>query len=207
MKIPIILTAVLCMACAANAAVDGFAKTLANVSGASSYTVPAGKVLILQQVSLPQGGAVSATITINASPGGTATISLPGANTNGIYRFTTPLFLPAGTVVGAAAIGSGSVVGLFGLLVDLADMPLFAGAGSSLQNVSVSTNTLIGEMRLPSTAPVVVRFQSSTNLVDWAFDSSVTVLPGNDKTRLRFSVARNGADRYYRALVHRTNNG
>jgi hypothetical protein len=54
-------------------------------------------------------------------------------------------------------------------------MPLFAGLGSSLGNVTIAANTMTGIIRLPTSDPVVVRFQSSTDLVHWQYDSSVLV--------------------------------
>jgi hypothetical protein len=190
-----------CLVTSVSATVDGFTKVLSAAGAGSGYTVPAGKVLILQQVSLPQGSGVAATVLV-LTGGSSATVTMPGANTNGIYRFQTPLYLPEGTV----AYASTANTCLFGLLVDVSDMPLFAGLGSSLGNVTIAANTMTGIIHLPTSDPVVVRFQSSTDLVNWQYDSSVVVQPGPNKMELQFTVPVSGADRFYRALVHRRYN-
>jgi hypothetical protein len=191
----------ICLATSVSATVDGFTKVLSATGAGGGYTVPAGKVLILQQVSLPQGSGVVATILV-LTGGSSATVAMPGANTNGIYRFQTPLYLPEGTVAYASAANTC----LFGLLVDVSDMPLFAGLGSSLGNVTIAANTMTGIIRLPTSDPVVVRFQSSTDLVNWQYDSSVVVQRGPNKMELQFTMPVSGADRFYRALVHRRYN-
>jgi hypothetical protein len=186
----------LCLVHPAKAVINGFALELYNTGSTATYTVPAGKVLILQQVSLPQGAANPSKIVV-----GGADVTIPGANTNGIYRFQTPIYVPAGSAVSEPYVTTGT--GIYGLLVDATDMPLFAGAGASLGSVTIAANTMTGVIQLPTSDPVVVRFQSSTDLVNWAYDSSVLVQPGPDKTKLQFTVPVSGAGRFYRALVHR----
>jgi len=184
----------ICLGTRAAATINGFALDLYGSGPAAAYTVPTNKVLILQQVALPQGAASANSIIVAG-----ATVSLLGANTNGIYRFQTPLYLPAGTTISTSASGTG----IFGLLVDVTDMPLFAGVGSSIGNVAIAANTLSGVIQLPTSEPVVVRFQSSPDLVNWQYDASVVMQPGPDKTKLLFSVPATGADLFYRASVHR----
>jgi hypothetical protein len=197
-----ITVGLICLASSVSAAVDGFAKVLSATGAGNGYTVPTGKVLILQQVSLPQGSGVAATVFVLTPGSSSATVTMPGANTNGIYRFQTPLYLPEGTIAYASAANTC----LFGLLVDVSDMPLFAGLGSSLGNVTLVANTMTGIIRLPTSDPVVVRFQSSTDLVNWQYDSSVLVQRGPDKMKLQFTVPVSGTGRFYRALVHRRYN-
>jgi len=192
----------LCLATSASATVDGFARNLAATGSGNGYTVPTGKVLILQQVCLPQGSAVAATVLVLTASGSAAAVTMPGANTNGIYRFQTPLYLPAGSVIYASTANTG----VFGLLVDVSDMPLFAGLGSSLGNVTIAANTMTGILQLPTSEPVVVRFQSSTDLINWEYDSAVLVQRGPDKMKLQFTVPVSGAGRFYRASVHRRYN-
>lgn len=186
----------------AHAVVDGFAKTLG--SGFPTYTVPSGKVVILQQVQLPSSATgTSASIIIqDAANGQNTAVFTPGANTN-IYRFATPLHLPAGTVI-SGPTGNGNV-GLYGLLVDVADMYLFVGVSSSFNHVQVANHMLSGELRVSTTEPVKIRFQSSTNLIDWNYDVAVSLRPGADKSRYRFAAATTAKGRFYRAIVRRVN--
>ena len=188
------------LATSSHAVVDGFAKTL--TSGSASYTVPAGKVVILQQVQLPSSASGSSSlITIqDASNGQSTAVFVPGANTN-IYRFATPLHLPAGTVIGGPT-GSGNG-GLYGLLVDVADMYLFVSVSSTITNVQFANNMLTGELRVASTVPVTIRFQSSTDLVNWNYDVAVALRPGTDRTRFAFAAAVQDKGRFYRAIVRR----
>jgi hypothetical protein len=190
----IIALGIFCLANRATATINGFAVNLYGSGPAAAYTVPTNKVLIIQQVALPQGASSANSIIVAG-----ATVSLLGANTNGLYRFQTPLYLPAGTTISSSASGTG----IFGLLVDVTDMPLFAGVGSSVGNITIAANTLSGVIQLPTSDPVVVRFQSSPDLVNWQYDASVVVQPGPDKTKLMFSVPTTGAGLFYRASVHR----
>ena len=185
----------------ARAVVDGFAVVLN--SSSATYTVPSGKVLILQQVAMPQGAGISPVLTIVGTTGPGGQVTLVGANTNGIYKFATPLHLPA-TVQISGPTSSGTV-GLFGLLVDVSDMYLFTSVSSAFTNVNLAGNMLTGELRVATTQPVNIRFQSSTNLVDWNYDVAVSLHPGTDKTRYKFAAAIENKGRYYRAIVRRAN--
>ncbi len=183
------------------AAIDGFAMP---ITASLSYTVPAGKVLILQQVSsgsIGQGpwsfgiGATNSTGVFLLS-----TVYIPSAITNGIYKFPSALKLPSGTTVSMTT--SSSIV-LYGLIVDVADMSLFTAGISTFSPVSIAQNTLSGELQLPTSDPALIRIQSSTNMVDWVYDSTVRVQAGSSKDKVSFSVPVAGPGHYYRALVVR----
>jgi hypothetical protein len=162
-----------------------------------TYTVPNNKVLVLQQVQLPQGSNNSSSITLYTTNGFNIAIVLPGANTNGLYTFTHPLQLPAGT-----QMFNLSGVGLFGLLVDPAD--LYVGINATLGNVAVAGGTFSGNLVLSSAAPPAIRFESSKNLSDWQGDSSVLLQQTTNKTTLAFSTPVDSfAEHYYRASVRR----
>lgn len=184
------------------AAIDGFAMPLPALSG--SYTVPAGKVVILQQVSTSlTAGSWSFSITAinpNYGVGFSTIINIPSANTNGLYKFASPLKLPGGTTINYT---SGGVMMLHGLIVDVADMSLFTAAVSTFGPISIAQNTLSGELQLPTSDPAFIRIQSSTNMVDWVYDSSVRVQAGSSKNKVRFTVPAAGPGHYYRALVIR----
>ena len=197
-----IITAILLSACVSQAAIDGFVKTsLFQGSGNNqTYTVPTGKILVLQQVVFfPGTSAANCFMVING-----ATVTFSGA-TNGIFVLPKALYLPAGTTIYGNSAGNG--VTFFGVIIDTADASLFVGGGSSLGNVAIVNNTMTGELQLSGTATSKVIIQSSTDLVNWSYDSTVVVQRSTDKTKLRFTVPVAGAGHYYRALVRRTNVG
>jgi hypothetical protein len=175
------------------ATIDGFITKVG--SGQGLYTVPAGKILVLQQVSYSLSEtAVNHYLNINNTA-----VYFPAA-TNGLYTLPKALFLPAGTTV-----TSPNTIAflIFGEIIDPSDAPLFVGVGSNLENVSVAGNTVTGEVKLSSTAPSMVLLLGSTNLTDWNYDTTVVLQPGADKTRVRFTSRVTGPIRFYRALVRR----
>ncbi len=179
------------------AAIDGFVLKGSNAS--QSYTVPAGKILVVQQVSYALSEtAANHLLNVNSAP-----VYFPNA-TNGLYTLAKALFLPAGTTIYFATSTSAYV---FGVIIDTSDAPLFVGGGSSLGNVTFANNTLTGELKLSSTAASTVIIQSSTDLVNWNYDNSVVVQRGSDKTKVRFTVPVSSAEHYYRALVRRSSAG
>jgi hypothetical protein len=187
-----IITAILLSAGASQAEIDGF--SFYSGSGLV-YTVPTGKILVLEQVAFTSGTtAANAILVVNSH-----NVNLPAA-TNGLYTLPKSLFLTAGTTVSAGtALGT-----LFGVVIDTSDAPLFVGGGSSLGNVTVANNIMTGVLQLSSTAPSKVIIQSSTNLVDWSYDSSVVVQRGSDKTKFMFTAPVSGSGKFYRALVRQT---
>jgi|GEM_PF-4800949 len=187
-----VIAALFLSACASQAAIDGFSYYSGN---GVNYTVPAGKILVLQQIAFNSGTtAANAILVVNGH-----NVNFPTA-TNGLYTLPKALFLPAGTTVNAGTAGGT----LFGEVIDASDAPLFVGGGSSFVNVTVANNTVTGVLQLSSTAPSKVIIQSSTNLVDWSYDSSVVVQPGTDKTKVLFTAPVSGSGNFYRALVRRT---
>jgi len=163
-----------------------------------TYTVPAGKVLVLQQLQLPQGAGNASTITVYTTNGFNISMSLPGANTSGLYTFATPLKLPGGVQLFYTPNG----VGLFGLLVDPQD--LYVGINSTLENLALAGGTFSGNVALSSPARATIKFYASTNLSNWSLDNSVAVQPTTNRTLYAFSTPTDSfEERYYRALVRR----
>ena len=192
-----VMAAIILAAGAASAAIDGFVLKGSNAS--QTYTVPAGKILVEQQVSFALSEpAASHFLNVNSAP-----VYFPNA-TNGLYTLAKALFVPATNTIYFATSSSAFV---FGVVIDTSDAPLFVGGGSSLGNVTFAGNTMTGEMKLSSTAASTVIIQSSTDLVNWNYDNSVVVQRGGDKTKVRFTVPVSGADHYYRALVRRNSAG
>jgi hypothetical protein len=176
--------------CTASATINGFVQL---VTSSASYTVPSSNILVLQEISL--GGS-----------GGYLYISFNGLNvgfpsaTNGLYVLPKALLLPGGTTIGGSLGGAL----LFGVLIAPSDAPLFVGGGSSLGGVTIAADTMTGILQLSGTAVgSKVFFQSSTNLVDWGYDTSVVVQHGSDNTKWQFTTPITGQQRFYRALVRR----
>ena len=192
-KVVLTVIAAICLsACAARAAIDGFSFYSAN---GVNYTVPSGKILVLEQIAFTSGTtAANAILVVNGH-----NVNFPAA-TNGLYTLSKSLFLTAGTTVNASTAGGT----LFGVVIDASDAALFVGGGSSLGNVTVANNTMTGVLQLSSAAPSKVIIQSSTNLVNWSYDSSVVVQRGSDNTKMVFTAPVSGSDKFYRALVRRT---
>jgi len=191
------ISAIVFFASSSQATINGFISNIS--SGSGTYSVPAGKILVLQQVSYsPSETVANHFLNING-----AAVYFTAA-TNGLYTLSKPLFLPTGTTITSPNALSISV---FGVIIDTADAPLFVGVGSSLGNITVTGNSVTGELKLASTAPSTVLIQSSTNLLDWSYDSTIVMQPGADRTRMRFSVQMSGANRFYRALVRRDAEG
>jgi hypothetical protein len=188
-----VIASIFISTCASQAAIDGFF-----YKGAITYTVPAGKIVVIQQVSYSTSETLAnRNITVNST-----VVSFPNA-TNGLYTLSKALFLPAGSTL----LTANSTCVVFGVIIDTSDAPLFVGGGSSLGNVTFANNTLTGELQLSSTAATKVIIQSSTNLVDWSCDSSVVLRRGTDKTKVSFAVPASGPDHFYRGLVRRINAG
>jgi len=190
-----VITVIFLFATASRATINGFVYT----SSTSAYTVPAGKILVLEQFAFSQSTLPNnAILNINGN-----FINFPTA-TNGLYTLSKPLFLPAGaTLVPANGVGCT----LFGVVIDTSDAPLFVGVGSSLGNVAVANNTMTGVVQLSSTTPTKIIIQSSTNLVDWSYDSSVVLQRGSDKTKMLFTApVSSSGNCFYRAMIRRNSN-
>ena len=188
----IIISGVLC-AFTVKATINGF---VASVTPGEGYNVPSTNILALQAVSFsPTTPSNYLYITING-----ALVYFTRA-TNGLYTLPKALLIPAG---GSGIYGGPDGATILGALIAPSDAPLFVGVGSSLTNLAVAENTLTGVVQLSRTAVgTKVLFQSSTNLVDWCFDSSVMVLRGSDDTKWQFTVPVGSSQRFYRALVRR----
>jgi hypothetical protein len=200
----LVLSAILVSISSSFATIAGFAYYINPGNG--PYTVPASKILVLQQFSAPVGTPAATCYLLITPPGSTAAMTVQFASaTNGLYTLPKALLLPAGTVIS----GPGSdYPSIYGVVIDPTDAPLFVGGGSTLGTVAVAANTMTGVLQLPkSAAGYTVLFQSSTNLINWAYDNTVTLLPGTDKTKLEFMVPVSGMMRYYRALTRCANAG
>jgi hypothetical protein len=165
----------------------------------NSYTVPSGKVLVLQSIEENVGGSVVVT-----PPGSSLSIGISGNNTTAapnVMSYTVALKFPAGTTFS----GSGSLSALYGLLVDPTD--LYVAMPSSFGQFASVGNTIQGNLNLGSPAPASVRVQSSTNLTTWNYDATVAVRPTPQKEVVAITAPQDPSahQKYYRALVLNTN--
>lgn len=173
------------------AAIQGFFTTLSG-----NYVVPAGKILVLQAV-VPGFNDPSLNV-LQMTPAGGGTILQLRINamaTNGLYAFPVWMKLPAGTSL------NGVGMALFGLLVEPQD--LYVGIPSRLTDPALDNGLFGGTVELASAAPAKIRFQTSTNLADWQYDSRVAQQPTANKTNVLFSALADGPRRFYRTTVRR----
>jgi hypothetical protein len=175
----------------ATATINGFYLT-----PQTSFTVPSTNILVIQQVDYD--GAIPVQVPIINVAG--ASVSFPG-QTNGLYALPKPMFLPPGTVV-----NSDNML-VFGALIAPTDAPLFVSGGCSFGDLNLADNSLTGVLTVTGEAVgSKILFQSSTNFVDWNYDSSVAVRRGSDRT-WQFTVPVAGTQCFYRALVRSRNPG
>lgn len=175
----------------ASAAIQGFFITLSG-----SYVVPTGKVLVLQAVAPPSNDPANNILQLTPSGGGaTLLLRINAAATNGLYRLQKELNLPAGTT-----LNNSLGMGLFGMLVDPQD--LYVGIiRSTLANPMIADGLFTGSLDLASAAPPEVRFQTSSDLSKWQYDSTIALQPTSNKTNILFAAAANSPIRFYRATV------
>ncbi len=176
------------------AAVDGFLITLSN----NSYTVPAGKVVILR--AYQRASTTGSTYLTITAPG--ASVSQSWANTaltpEPVF-LDSPLKFPQGTKFANA---NGSVT-LYGEICEPQD--LFAGLTSRLHQPEVVGNNFQGKVQLSSAAQAGVRIQTSTNLVNWINDDRVAIAATDDRRTFSFVSPKSSdaSEQYYRAVVRR----
>jgi hypothetical protein len=175
----------------ATATINGFYQT-----PQTSFTVPSTNILVIQEVVYDGASPVQAPY-INV---GGANIPFPG-QTNGLYALPKPMFLPPGTVVNSVNMV------VFGALIAPTDAPLFVSGGCYFSDLNLADNSLTGVLEVTGAGVgSKILFQSSTNFVDWNYDSSVAVRRGSDRT-WQFTVPVAGTQCFYRALVRNHNPG
>jgi hypothetical protein len=180
------------MVCAlpSSAVIQGFFSTLSG-----SYVVPAGKVLVLQAIVPPSNDLLGNILQMTPAGGSILQLRINAYATNGLHALPVALNLPAGTTL------TGSGFGLFGLLVDPSD--LYVGIKSTLANPAYAAGSFSGLVQLASAAPPSIRFQTSTNLSDWQYNSQIALSSTTNKTNVQFSALASGPNRYYRTTVRR----
>ena len=138
-----------------------------------AYTIPAGKVLLLDCLSASGGG--SATV-----GGGTMRFD---ANSPTI-TFPRPLKLTSGEQV--IALPANITVSYWGALVDTGD--LYVGIPSQINSVGVSNDVVVAKVNFKSTQPALVRIEKSQDLETWFNDTNAIVPFKGNQTNLAFTT-------------------
>lgn len=147
------------------------------VTSEITYTVPAGKVLLLEHLSASSaGGTPTPRIIVetkirNISNLGLSTMrwGFPVADKWTEVTLTRPLRIPAGGIVGvysANNLGYDSL-NLMGLLIDTADL-YAANVGGSVEQAGVADGVLSAQLGLTSPRPVRLASETSSDLASWA---------------------------------------
>lgn len=150
---------------------------------AEFYTVPAGKVFILEAVRNQfQSGAVQARISYgntHPSPAGNFgwTFDVRDGVTSGLVFLERPLKLPAGSSLRATE--TGVTVSYFGMLVDAGDL-YAANIDVKLKNPTVSGGMLTAEAHLSSPRPHTLSVKKSESLASFSPDPEVEITPTSD---------------------------
>jgi len=177
------------------AAVQAIQIRLSGASGDTSYTVPAGKVFILEHVAFAQYWAdQSEQRRLFLRHGGTSSAGtiwtsdlFYGSDFNTLFR---PLKMPAGVAISVPVSDALFRVYLYGLLVDEADLyasvPVEADT-SEIAEVS-GDRTLEGTLTMDSPRPVAIEAQSSNGLGTFSTDPQVEISATSSPAQKRFSA-------------------
>jgi hypothetical protein len=153
---------------------------LFHITTNETFTVPAGKVLIIENVQSPLGGSSSQT--------------LEKGNNSFILRFDEvgvklPVKIPEGwTFRGLSdAVGDTTDVWVFGLLVSPSD--LFASAQHRIDSIAISGGMASLGIETMSPRPAIINLETSSEPdKGWHTAESAVVTPTTDKTRYTAAV-------------------
>ena len=193
------------LASTATAAVDGF---FAVVNSSSSYTVPTGKVLVLQAYYFNSANANATILRITPKSSNFSADWLASTNSSGTVTYANPIQLssplkfPQGTVFAGVA----TTTSLYGQICDTADLYVANNGIQSgfTQFASVGTN-MQGQLTLGARMPADIRIQTSTNLTSWSYDHTVTVRPTSNRTVVALSTPKDSSatQKYFRGVVRK----
>lgn len=143
------------------------------------YVVPAGKVLLLDCLSL-QKGPLSNSQKLTANVGGGMIVFDENSST---MTFPRPLKLTSGERLIPPFGGN---ISYWGALVDTAD--LYVGIPSQINSVGVSNDVVIAKVNFKTTQPALVRIEKSQDLKTWLNDSNAIVPFKGNQTNLAFTT-------------------
>lgn len=161
--------------------------------------IPAGKVLIIEQVDIETNRLVDFRVKFNNTGSGIDTSSgfltmtfsnpTPGA----VFSLPVPLRIPGGWSITNIHSFSFQIVGL---AVDAAD--LYAEVGSEIDSLATSAGSLFGGVQLDSPRPVVAWVESTEDLTGWTKDPDGLLLPQDDRTRRQLQKTADGDKEFMR---------
>ncbi|MDQ6913739.1 MAG: hypothetical protein M3119_06860 [Verrucomicrobiota bacterium] len=182
---------------------------LAFAAATPDYVVPAGKVLLIEEISPYYSGSFTKVVVTIAAVGenlqGTVTVpySFSTSNANQLIQLTRPLRAAAGSLVNILDTDSGTaqIVRIQGLLIDQADL-YAANLGIDLKAVGVANETLTATVELATSRPAILSSTTSLNLQNWVenltqivyqhtsqvYDVSTAIEGGDAKKFLRVSA-------------------
>lgn len=169
----------LCLALGAREATAAVQPVVLFINGIiTSYTVPTGKVLLIEQLSGWAAGntpisprIIVQTKIVNIANGGTLTTDWGFAVTDKsqTVTLTRPLRIPAGGIVGIDYSGNIAYneVHMMGLLIDAADL-YAANIGGSVERVALAGGELGATVALASPRPARITSSTSSDLATWS---------------------------------------
>ena len=148
----------------------------------TNYTVPPGKVLLIEQLSAWAAGNVPTTSRIlvqtkivTVSNGGTLTTDwgFPVSDKTQDVTLVRPLRIPAGGSIGIDFSGNAAYneIHMMGMLIDAADL-YAANVSGAVQDVKVAGGELSTTLALTSPRPVRVSSETSSGLTAWSPNNS-----------------------------------
>ena len=160
----------------------------------ADYTVPAGKVLLIEHVSAFYGNSSGGTFNKVVLSIASTTENNPLATTTSQWSFNTadpyqiinldrPLRLTAGDKLNIfdTFTGAAKEVEIQGLLIDQADL-YAANLDLELEGVSVANQKLTATVRLASARPALLRSTTSPDLQSWVENLTQIVTPQADRS-------------------------
>jgi len=170
----------------------------------ASYTVPAGKVLVVEGVQYrPPTGTTPTAINVmfNITPENFGTTQTVFVYVGEYERFKRYTFDPPMRLAAGDRLNSNATTGYylwFGLLVDQAD--LFASLDVELQNPRVESGKLIADAKVSSPRPRRITAKTSDGLLDegsFQPDPSATVARGSSTSHDVITVDLGESDRMF----------
>ena len=156
--------------------------------GTNTFTVPAGKSLYVEHISLGQTDFYVVQYFIVGGLEGVAVLARSQSDPAGqIVSFAPSIKLAAGTKIGVMSNYVG-VAMVYGLLVDHADV--YAAIPSEFQSEHLTAAGVIqGTLALSSPRPATVKMEASTDLQTW-FDDHLNIYASraNDPSQWEYSA-------------------
>lgn len=169
----------------------------------SALTIPAGKVVVFDQMRISSFSPVSVTMKLSYDNAGSGIDSI---QSSAFVIFTNE---PAGimaAVPGDLRLREGwtitnnspTLITLIGVAMDKAD--LYAGVGNEINSLESIGGPLLAGVQLDSPRPVVTKVERSEDMKTWTEETDV-VLRKTDTAQMEFEADPAQPDAYYRVLA------